>query len=67
MRTAPISRVVVLRLKLQTKNQNFRTMQFLEKIGKSNKTMALIAVATLAIVVVVLVYKPWKESQGETL
>ena len=31
-----------------------------EKIGKSNKAMGLIAVATLAIVAIALVYLPWK-------
>lgn len=35
-------------------------MKILEKIGKSNQIMALVAVATLAIVAYVLVYKPWK-------
>lgn len=33
----------------------------LDKIAKSNKIMALVAIATLAIVAYVLVYKPWKE------
>lgn len=32
----------------------------LDKIAKSNKIMALVALATLAIVAYVLVYKPWK-------
>lgn len=35
----------------------------LEKIAKSNKIMAVIAIATLAIVAYVLVYKPWRASQ----
>ena len=35
----------------------------LEKIGKSNKIMALVSIVTLAIVAYVLVYKPWKASQ----
>lgn len=35
-------------------------MKILEKIGKSNQIMALVAVVTLAIVAYVLVYKPWK-------
>ena len=37
----------------------------LDKIAKSNKIMALVAIATLAIVAYVLVYKPWK-AQKET-
>ena len=32
----------------------------LDKIAKSNKIMALVAIATLVIVAYVLVYKPWK-------
>lgn len=32
----------------------------LDKIAKSNKIMALVSIATLAIVAYVLVYKPWK-------
>lgn len=32
----------------------------LDKIAKSNKVMALVSIATLAIVAYVLVYKPWK-------
>lgn len=32
----------------------------LDKIGKSNKWMAVIAIATLAIVAYALVYQPWK-------
>lgn len=35
----------------------------LDKIAKSNKIMALVSIATLAIVAWVLVYKPWKASQ----
>lgn len=35
----------------------------LDKIAKSNKIMALVAIATLAIVAYVLVYKPWKAKQ----
>lgn len=37
-----------------------------EKIGKSNKAMGLIAVATLAIVAYVLVYQPWKAKKNAT-
>lgn len=37
----------------------------LEKIAKSNKIMALVALATLAIVAYVLVYKPWKAKQEQ--
>ena len=37
----------------------------LDKIAKSNKIMALVAIATLAIVAYVVVYKPWK-AQKET-
>ena len=37
----------------------------LDKIAKSNKIMALVALATLAIVAYVLVYKPLK-AQKET-
>lgn len=36
----------------------------LDKIAKSNKIMALVAIATLAIVAYVLVYKPWKASKN---
>ena len=32
----------------------------LDKIAKSNKIMALVSLATLAIVAYVLVYQPWK-------
>ena len=32
----------------------------LDKIAKNNKIMAIVSVATLAIVAYVLVYKPWK-------
>lgn len=35
----------------------------LDKIAKSNKIMALVSIATLAIVAYVLVYKPWKAKQ----
>lgn len=35
----------------------------LDKIAKSNKIMALVSIATLAIVAFVLVYKPWKAKQ----
>lgn len=35
----------------------------LDKIAKSNKIMALVSIATLAIVAIVLVYKPWKAKQ----
>lgn len=38
----------------------------LDKIAKSNKIMALVAIATLAIVAYVLVYKPWKAKKEET-
>ena len=34
-----------------------------DKIAKSNKIMALVSIATLVIVAVVLVYKPWKASK----
>lgn len=37
----------------------------LDKIAKSNKIMALVSIATLAIVAVVLVYKPWKAKQED--
>ena len=39
-------------------NQNFETM--IDKIVKNNKIMALVSIATLAIVAYVLVYKPYK-------
>ena len=35
----------------------------LDRIAKSNKIMALVAIATLAIVAYVLVYQPWKAKQ----
>ncbi len=35
----------------------------LEKNAKSNNIMALVSIATLAIVAWVLVYKPWKAKQ----
>ncbi len=35
----------------------------LDRIAKSNKIMAMVSIATLVIVAVVLVYKPWKASQ----
>ena len=38
----------------------------LDKIAKSNKIMALVSIATLAIVAYVLVYKSWKAKQGDT-
>lgn len=38
----------------------------LDKIAKSNKIMALVSIATLAIVAYVLVYQPWKAKQQET-
>lgn len=37
----------------------------LDKIAKSNKIMALVSIATLAIVAYVLVYQPWKAKQNE--
>lgn len=37
--------------------------ELFEKIGKSNVIMSMVAVATLAIVAYVLVYKPWKAKQ----
>lgn len=37
----------------------------LDKIAKSNKVMALVSIATLAIVAYVLVYKPWKANQQQ--
>lgn len=37
----------------------------LDRITKSNKIMGLVAIATLAIVAYVLVYKPWKAGQAE--
>lgn len=36
----------------------------LDKIAKSNKIMALVSIATLAIVAYVLVYKPWKANKN---
>lgn len=36
----------------------------LDRIAKSNKIMALVSIATLAIVAYVLVYKPWKANQA---
>lgn len=38
----------------------------LDKIAKSNKIMAAVSIATLAIVAIVLVYKPWKAKQTQT-
>ncbi len=38
----------------------------LDKIAKSNKIMALVSIATLAIVAYVLVYKPYKAKQTQT-
>lgn len=35
----------------------------LDKIAKSNKIMAMVSIATLAIVAYVLVYKPWKANR----
>lgn len=35
----------------------------LDKIAKSNKVMAIVSIATLAIVAYVLVYKPWKANK----
>lgn len=35
----------------------------LDKIAKSNKIMALVAIATLVIVAYVLVWKPWKANK----
>lgn len=32
----------------------------IDKIVKNNKVMGIVAIATLAIVAYVLVYKPWK-------
>jgi hypothetical protein len=37
----------------------------LDKIAKSNKIMALVSIATLAIVAYVLVYQPWKAKQNQ--
>lgn len=34
-----------------------------DKIAKNNKVMAIVSIATLAIVAYVLVYKPWKASK----
>lgn len=34
-----------------------------DKILKNDKIMGIVAIATLAIVAYVLVYKPWKASQ----
>ncbi len=34
-----------------------------DKIAKNNKIMAIVSIATLAIVAFVLVYKPWKAKQ----
>lgn len=61
MRTVPFSGMVVLRPNHKPKTKI--TMQFLDKISKSNKIMAVVAIATLAIVAYVLVYKPWKEAK----
>ena len=36
-----------------------------DKIAKSNKIMALVSIATLAIVAYVLVYQPWKAKQNQ--
>lgn len=36
----------------------------LDKILKSNRIMGMVAIATLAIVAYVLVYKPWKAQQN---
>ena len=38
----------------------------LDKIAKSNKIMALVALVTLAIVAYELVYKPWKAKKEKT-
>lgn len=45
----------------QFTNQKLKTM--LDKIFKNNKIMAMVSIATLAIVAYVLVYKPWKEKK----
>lgn len=37
----------------------------LDKIAKSNKIMALVSIATLVIVAIALVYKPWKAKQEQ--
>ena len=50
--------MVSLRLKHQPKTKIYRTM--IDKIVMNNKIMGLVAIATLAIVAYVLVYKPWK-------
>ena len=36
-----------------------------EKIAKNNNIMAAVSIATLAIVAIVLVYKPWKAKQEQ--
>lgn len=38
----------------------------IDKIAKNNKIMALISVATLAIVAFALIYKPWKQQKGNS-
>ena len=48
-----------------TKNQKHKTM--IDKIVKNNKIMALVSIATLAIVAYVLVYKPWKAKKDTGL
>lgn len=35
-----------------------------DKIAKNNKIMAIVSIATLAVVTYVLVYKPWKANQA---
>ena len=50
--------VVILQLNHQPKTKIFCTM--LDKIARNNKIMALVSIATLAIVAFVLVYKPYK-------
>jgi len=39
----------------------------IDKITKNSKVMGIVAIATLMIVAYVLVYKPWKASQTETV
>ena len=44
-------------------NQKPKFTTMLDKISKNNKIMAIVSIATLAIVAYVLVYKPWKAAK----
>lgn len=37
-----------------------------EKIAKNNNIMAAVSIATLVIVAIVLVYKPWKATKKQS-